>query len=39
MSDEQFVLLATVPIKAGCEDEYLALVNAVKTRCAASRPS
>ncbi len=29
MSDNQFVLLATVPIKAGCEDEYLALVNAV----------
>ena len=29
MSDEQFVLLATVPIKAGCEDEYLELVNAV----------
>ena len=29
MSDEQFVLLATVPIKAGREDEYLALVNAV----------
>ena len=29
MSDEQFVLLATVPIKAECEDEYLALVNAV----------
>ena len=29
MSDEQFVLLATVPIKAGREDEYLTLVNAV----------
>ncbi len=29
MSNEQFVLLVTVPIKAGCEDEYLALVNAV----------
>ena len=29
MTNEQFVLLVTVPIKAGCEDEYLALVNAV----------
>ncbi len=29
MSADQFVLLATVPIKPGCEDEYLALVNTV----------
>ena len=27
MSKDQLVLLATVPIKPGCEDEYLALVN------------
>lgn len=29
MSKNQFVLLAMVPIKPGCEDEYLALVNEV----------
>lgn len=29
MDKNQFVLLATVPIKPGCEGEYLALVNEV----------
>ena len=29
---DTFVLIATVPIKPGCEDEYLALVNAVNDR-------
>ena len=29
MSGEQFVLLATVPIRPGCEAEYMALVNDV----------
>ena len=32
MNEDQFVLLATVPIKPGCEDEYLALVNDVNDK-------